>query len=515
MDRSDTSHISVDLSHTTHSPGDPFAPRLTPTFNATLAPPTPDSQCLTPRSVSITMEDYVKVDDGELDLNMVHDFGGEGLGVDMRDFTHHTEENDHDDKDGLLDGGIATPVATVDTLNSHPGTSVSGVDVSSSAGVEMDDMFQTETGLEEDEDDEDDGDVTEGPSNKRSRSAVDGPGGFTYIEKDGEPSRRKIRIEYISDKSRRHITFSKRKAGIMKKAYELSILTGTQVLLLVVSETGLVYTFTTTKLQPLVQKSEGKNLIQACLNAPDGFGPDGQPLTGPVAPTKAKNGGLAIRPHKLTAAASAAMAASAQAASDEQANNAAAQAAAQAASQGGAAHAQNQVDAVAAIGQGTPSGGRPKKRLPSKKRQASAAAQQPPPELDIPPVPSIPDIHRQASPHNPHPSSGGLTIDPSLHSPLSAGFAYPPDYSQHQPHPSPGSQNQIPGQANQNPQHYYPPPTGPDGYPYYAPPQHHHQHHHQHQQHQQYMNLHHQQQMFQQQQQQQQRERERMMGMGM
>jgi hypothetical protein len=34
------------------------------------------------------------------------------------------------------------------------------------------------------------------------------------------------------------------------------------VLLLVVSETGLVYTFTTTKLQPLVQKAEGKNLIQ-------------------------------------------------------------------------------------------------------------------------------------------------------------------------------------------------------------------------------------------------------------
>jgi len=49
------------------------------------------------------------------------------------------------------------------------------------------------------------------------------------------------------------------------QAYELSILTGTQVLLLVVSETGLVYTFTTTKLQPLVQKPEGKNLIQVRL----------------------------------------------------------------------------------------------------------------------------------------------------------------------------------------------------------------------------------------------------------
>lgn len=50
-----------------------------------------------------------------------------------------------------------------------------------------------------------------------------------------------------------------------EKAYELSTLTGTQVLLLVVSETGLVYTFTTAKLQPLVTQPEGKNLIQgAC-----------------------------------------------------------------------------------------------------------------------------------------------------------------------------------------------------------------------------------------------------------
>ncbi|KAF9879360.1 putative SRF-type transcription factor [Colletotrichum karsti] len=88
-------------------------------------------------------------------------------------------------------------------------------------------------------------------------------------DEKGGRERRKIEIKFINDKSRRHITFSKRKAGIMKKAYELSVLTGTQVLLLVVSETGLVYTFTTPKLQPLVTKAEGKNLIQACLNAPE------------------------------------------------------------------------------------------------------------------------------------------------------------------------------------------------------------------------------------------------------
>ncbi|OMJ21593.1 Transcription factor of morphogenesis MCM1 [Smittium culicis] len=86
---------------------------------------------------------------------------------------------------------------------------------------------------------------------------------------DKKTRRRKIKIEYIEDKGRRHITFSKRKAGIMKKAFELSTLTGTQVLLLVVSETGLVYTFTTPKLQPIVTKPEGKSLIQTCLSVPD------------------------------------------------------------------------------------------------------------------------------------------------------------------------------------------------------------------------------------------------------
>jgi len=100
---------------------------------------------------------------------------------------------------------------------------------------------------------------------KRARNADDDDDD----DDKGGKERRKIDIKFITDKSRRHITFSKRKAGIMKKAYELSVLTGTQVLLLVVSETGLVYTFTTPKLQPLVTKSEGKNLIQACLNAPE------------------------------------------------------------------------------------------------------------------------------------------------------------------------------------------------------------------------------------------------------
>ncbi len=112
--------------------------------------------------------------------------------------------------------------------------------------------------------------LVEPPKREATTNSV--PGAEEEEEEEENKStreRRKIEIRFIQDKSRRHITFSKRKAGIMKKAYELSVLTGTQVLLLVVSETGLVYTFSTPKLQPLITKPEGKNLIQACLNAPE------------------------------------------------------------------------------------------------------------------------------------------------------------------------------------------------------------------------------------------------------
>ena len=50
------------------------------------------------------------------------------------------------------------------------------------------------------------------------------------------------------------------------QAYELSTLTGTQVMLLVASETGHVYTFATRKLQPMITSDAGKALIQVAIN---------------------------------------------------------------------------------------------------------------------------------------------------------------------------------------------------------------------------------------------------------
>lgn len=91
-----------------------------------------------------------------------------------------------------------------------------------------------------------------------------------YIQNLTNLGRVKIKMEYIGNKLRRYTTFSKRKTGIMKKAHELSTLTGTQVMLLVASETGHVYAFATNKLRPMIAGEPGKALIQRCLNAPDG-----------------------------------------------------------------------------------------------------------------------------------------------------------------------------------------------------------------------------------------------------
>ncbi|XP_061845071.1 serum response factor isoform X3 [Colius striatus] len=113
-----------------------------------------------------------------------------------------------------------------------------------------------------------------GPAAGAAAAAYSGGGGGAGAVSGAKPGKKtrgrvKIKMEFIDNKLRRYTTFSKRKTGIMKKAYELSTLTGTQVLLLVASETGHVYTFATRKLQPMITSETGKALIQTCLNSPD------------------------------------------------------------------------------------------------------------------------------------------------------------------------------------------------------------------------------------------------------
>jgi len=260
--------------------------------------------------------------------------------------------------------------------------------------------------------------------------------------------RRKIKIEFIQDKSRRHITFSKRKAGIMKKAYELSTLTGTQVLLLVVSETGLVYTFTTAKLQPLVTQPEGKNLIQACLNAPHGSLPSSMPVGTPIGRTSgpmsmpgpgANNipGGLSIG--------------GAPAVTKEDEDEA----------EDEAAHAPRTGEKRRRRGSGTARGGGP-----SSPQSANAA---PPAPLSIPP-PAQHQHHQQqaappqialGSPTSPQHQHQQVPPSPQYNSPTSA-------YGQQQHHQQHHGQQQSPtdpslyGGHMMPPQYSYPgPPNGP------------------------------------------------------
>merc|ERR1740130_149081 len=123
--------------------------------------------------------------------------------------------------------------------------------------------FQGPVGLDEDDDDDEVQD--------EAQPTEAAPG--AEKKQRGGHGRRKIEIEYIKDKIRRHITFSKRKAGISKKAYELSRLTGAQVLLLISSERGQIYSFATPKLQPILMNENSKGLIEQCLNAPDPIAP--------------------------------------------------------------------------------------------------------------------------------------------------------------------------------------------------------------------------------------------------
>ncbi|XP_045070899.1 serum response factor-like isoform X2 [Coregonus clupeaformis] len=174
----------------------------------------------------------------------------------------------------------------------NPGTNMSGAE-----GGRFDDRIREYSAEvvysgSEPESDSGDDDETMGSAGdrrgvKRERAEMDvaasatsvglppgGYGGVTGGATGAKPGKKtrgrvKIKMEFIDNKLRRYTTFSKRKTGIMKKAYELSTLTGTQVLLLVASETGHVYTFATRKLQPMITSETGKALIQTCLNSPD------------------------------------------------------------------------------------------------------------------------------------------------------------------------------------------------------------------------------------------------------
>lgn len=75
--------------------------------------------------------------------------------------------------------------------------------------------------------------------------------------------------KFIRDKEKRLQIFSTKKSRLLSRAYKLSTLTGTQVLVVIQSENGDVYNFATKKFQPVITSEEGKELIRSCLSSPD------------------------------------------------------------------------------------------------------------------------------------------------------------------------------------------------------------------------------------------------------
>ncbi|KAK5782099.1 hypothetical protein RI543_000421 [Arxiozyma heterogenica] len=149
-----------------------------------------------------------------------------------------------------------------------------GVDAEEPEEEEEDDEVEDEEEVEEEEDDDDD----EREEENNDDDDDDDDDDVEEVEEDDyideiemiqEPKdvRRKVPIKYIENRTRRQVTFAKRRHGIMKKAYELSVLTGANILLLILGHSGLVYTFSTPKLEPIIRENKGKQLIRNCLNS--------------------------------------------------------------------------------------------------------------------------------------------------------------------------------------------------------------------------------------------------------
>lgn len=84
-----------------------------------------------------------------------------------------------------------------------------------------------------------------------------------YEDSTNKDGRGPVSLKFIEGKTRRGVTFSKRKKGLMKKAYELSVLTGSEILVLVASEGGNVFTFSTDRFKKIIENHQ--NLIKECL----------------------------------------------------------------------------------------------------------------------------------------------------------------------------------------------------------------------------------------------------------
>jgi hypothetical protein len=86
------------------------------------------------------------------------------------------------------------------------------------------------------------------------------PGGLPPPDRHRGTGRKKIDIKPIPYKLKRQITFSKRKTGLLKKVKELTTLTQTEALVILVSETGNPHSYATKKFHDMIRNADTKTL---------------------------------------------------------------------------------------------------------------------------------------------------------------------------------------------------------------------------------------------------------------
>ena len=73
--------------------------------------------------------------------------------------------------------------------------------------------------------------------------------------------RKKISIQRISDERNRQVTFTKRKFGLMKKAYELSVLCDCEIAVIIFNSHNKLFQYASTDMDKVLLKYTGVSLL--------------------------------------------------------------------------------------------------------------------------------------------------------------------------------------------------------------------------------------------------------------
>ncbi|NXE15973.1 MEF2B factor, partial [Lophotis ruficrista] len=121
--------------------------------------------------------------------------------------------------------------------------------------------------------------------------------------------RKKIQISRILDQRNRQVTFTKRKFGLMKKAYELSVLCDCEIALIIFNSTNRLFQYASTDMDRVLLKyteySEphesrtNSDILEVAAGPAGGYRGGAGPRSAPRSPQTLKRKGLGLESHEL------------------------------------------------------------------------------------------------------------------------------------------------------------------------------------------------------------------------